>query len=307
MARCDCAGLGAGGCMCALTAGDNVTVTGTGQALDPWVVSGVPPAPYTEGTAIDIAANVISVDISADAGNQVTLGGDGGLFVPVPAPPAQLSAALGMIVYNTIAGGTWTKAANPDATWLHVRVIGGGGGGAGATSIAGQALARGGGGGGNYSESWIDVSTLAASTTITVGAAGTAGVAANGAGGLGGTSAFGAVVSSLGGTGAPNTAVSGTSGVSEAGAPSGLGSGQIQSLGERGHRGFWFSATLGIGGNGGSAGHGFGTGGRGGFPGLGPQTASAPGGGGGGALAIGAVAQAGGAGSVGAVYVEMFR
>ena len=248
MARCNCAGLGVDGCMCALLAGDNVTVTGTGQALDPWVINSVPPDPLTEGTAIDIVADVISVDVSSDVGNTLVLGGDGGLFVP---PAAAAAGALGMIVFLTTAGGTWTKAANPDANWLRVRVIGGGGGGAGATSAAAQAIARGGGAGGNYSESWVDVSTLGASTTVTVGAGGTAGAAANGAGGTGGTSSFGAVVTALGGLGAPNTAVSAVSGVSPSADPSVLGTHQLYALAERGGRGIWVSATVGFAGNGG--------------------------------------------------------
>uniref|UniRef100_A0AAU7GWC0 Tail fiber assembly n=1 Tax=Streptomyces phage Geonosis TaxID=3158856 RepID=A0AAU7GWC0_9CAUD len=305
MARCDCAGLGVEGCMCALQAGDNVTVTGTGQALDPWVVSGIPPAPYTEGQAIDIVANAISVDVSSDAGNQLVLGGDGGLFVPAPAASG---GALGMVVYLTVAGGTWDKATYPDANWLRVRVIGGGGGGAGATSAASQAIARGGGAGGNYGESWIDVSTLGASTTVTVGAGGSAGAAANGAGGTGGTSSFGTAVIALGGGGAPNTAVSAAAGVSPSGDPQGLGTHQVYTLGERGQRGIWHSATVGMAGGGGSGGCGFGTGGRGGISGgaANGQTGSGPGGGGGGGHSQNAAVAAGGAGGPGAVIVEMF-
>lgn len=305
MARCDCAGLGAEGCMCALVAGDNVTVTGTGQALDPWVVSGTPPAPYTEGTAIDIAANVISVDVSSDADNALVVGGDGGLYVPEPAP--SVSSFIGMVVANTAGTTTWTKAANPDAVWLRVRVVGGGGGGAGATSAASQIIARGGGGGGNYSESWLDVASLTASTTVTVGVGGTAGVAANGAGGTGGDSSFGTFVVARGGTGAPNTAASSTSGFSEGGSASGLGTAQFYSLGNRGDRGMWWSGTVGVAGTGGIAGAGFGTGGRGGVPGTGAQGGSSPGGGGGGGISVNATAAVGGAGGPGAVVIEMFR
>lgn len=305
MARCNCAGLGAEGCSCALTAGDNTSITGTGQPLDPWIINALLPAPLTEGTAIDIVAGAINVDLSAVAGNTLTVAGDGGLYVPTPA--ALASSFIGMTVTNAAGVTSWTKAANPDANWLRVRVIGAGGGGAGATSAAAQIIARGGGGGGSYSESWVDVSTLAASTTVTVGAGGTAGAAANGAGGTGGDSSFGAVVVAKGGTGAPNTAVSSTSGFSEAGASNGLGTAQFYSLANRGERGVWWSGTVGVGGNGGHGGAGMGTGGRGGVPGVGAQGGSGPGGGGGGAISVNAAAVAGGAGGAGAVVIEMFR
>lgn len=305
MARCDCAGLGVEGCMCALTAGENVTVTGTGQALDPWVVSGIPPAPYTEGQAIDIIGNAIGVDISSDADNALILGGDGGLFVPEPT--AAVSPFLGMLVTNTAGTSSWTKAANPDANWLRVRVIGAGGGSAGATSAAAQVIARGGGGGGSYGESWLDVASLTASVTITVGAGGTGGAAANGAGGAGGNSSFGAYVVGTGGTASLNTAASATSGVSEGGGSGGLGTHQVYSLGHRGEKGMWWSGTVGAGGNGANGGAGYGTGGRGGIPGTAAQAGSGPGGGAGGAISVNAAAVAGTAGGPGAVIIEMFR
>lgn len=305
MARCDCAGLGVEGCMCVLNAGENVTVTGTGQSLDPWVVSGIPSAPYTEGTAIDIVSNVVSVDVSSDVNNALVLGGDGGLYVPEPS--ASTSAFIGMVVANAAGVTSWDKATYPEANWLRVRVIGAGGGGAGATSAASQIIARGGGGGGSYSESWLEVSTLTASVTVTVGTGGTGGVAANGAGGAGGSSSFGAYVVATGGTGAPNTATSATSGFSESGASGGLGTAQFFSLSTRGERGIWWSGTVGVGGNGAPAGAGYGTGGRGGVPGTGAQSASGPGGGGGGAISVSAAAAAGGSGGPGAVVIEMFR
>lgn len=293
--------------MCALTAGDNITVTGTGQALDPWVINGVAPAPppLTEGTAIDIVANAINVDISGDADNALVLGGDGGLYVPEP--PAALSSFLEMLVITTAGTSSWTKAANPNARWLRVRCIGGGGGSAGATSAASQVIARGGGGGGSYSESWLDVASLTASVTVTVGAGGTGGAAANGAGGSGGSSSFGAYVIATGGAASLNTAASSTSGVSEGGSSGGLGTQQVYALGQRGQKGMWWSGTVGAAGNGGDSGAGYGTGGRGGVPGTGAQAGTGPGGGAGGAISVNAAAVAGVAGGPGAVFIEMFR
>ncbi|AMD42772.1 hypothetical protein SEA_XKCD426_31 [Streptomyces phage Xkcd426] len=331
MARCNCAGLGGTGCACALQAGDNVTVTGTGQGADPWVVtavtdpaevraqlsgtSGVTYNPATGAISADVsstAGNQLTVDanglfvpavkISTDAGNALVLGGDGGLYTP-------FAGALGMITYTTVgAGSSWDKASNPNAKWLRVRVYGGGGGGAGATSAAAQAIARPGGAGGNYSESWLDVSTLPASVTITVGSGGSGGVAANGAGGVGGTSSFGTFVTALGGNGASAAAVSATSGQAEGAAPQGLGTAQHQLLGERGRPGFWTSATYGMAGDGGTGGGGGGNGGRGGLSATptGGQSGSSPGGGGGGGVSINAAAVTGGAGGQGRVLVEMF-
>ncbi|MFI2300189.1 hypothetical protein ACH5AL_15300 [Actinacidiphila glaucinigra] len=90
----------------------DVTVTGTGAAGDPYLVGAsviVDPAPPgggsnlvhsgldglfvecadvrgcisgEDGVAYDPATGVISADLSGDAGNQLVLGGDGGLFVP---------------------------------------------------------------------------------------------------------------------------------------------------------------------------------------------------------------------------------
>ncbi|MYX39054.1 hypothetical protein GTY85_37650 [Streptomyces sp. SID8377] len=100
----------------------DVTVSGTGTAGDPYQVSAavVPdPAPpgggsnllhvgadgvYVEcadvrgcisaegGAAYDPATGIITADLSTDAGNQLALGGDGGLFVPPAAAPAVQTA-----------------------------------------------------------------------------------------------------------------------------------------------------------------------------------------------------------------------
>ncbi|WP_328427915.1 hypothetical protein [Streptomyces sp. NBC_00443] len=107
---------GGGGAPSVVTAGDtptaNNTVTGTGAAGDPYVVTTdvvLDPAPpggganlleagpdglYVEcadvrtcfsagdGAAYDPATGEISARVSADAGNAVTIGGDGGLYAP---------------------------------------------------------------------------------------------------------------------------------------------------------------------------------------------------------------------------------
>lgn len=157
MARCGCSTTGepGTGCSCVLSAGTNITFTGTGEAGDPWVINTT--APF-----------------------------------------------LGVEVFT--ASGSWDKAANPLATHLRVRAVGGGGGSASTgASIAGQGIARGGGSGGTYTESWLDVAALPASVVVTVGAGGAGGATATpaAAGGNGGTSSFGAFVTAPGGNGSP--------------------------------------------------------------------------------------------------------
>ncbi|MDX2817497.1 hypothetical protein PV410_34030 [Streptomyces sp. PA03-5A] len=103
----------------------DVTVSGTGAAGDPYLVGAVvvpDPAPpggganllhvgadgvYVEcadvrgcisgedGVAYDPATGVITADLSADAGNTLTLGGDGGLYAP-PAPEPTVQTACGL-------------------------------------------------------------------------------------------------------------------------------------------------------------------------------------------------------------------
>lgn len=117
------------------------------------------------------------------------------------------------------ASGTFAKADYPWAKSVRVRVVGGGGGSGGcALTAAGETSAGGGGGGGGYAEKRIPVSALAASETVTVGAAGTAGGTGT-SGGTGGTSSFGSHAVATGGAGgdvgaaaSPLTMVSGAPG-----------------------------------------------------------------------------------------------
>ena len=96
---------------------------------------------------------------------------------------------------------TFTKATYPWLRAIRVKCQGGGGGGGGvANPSAGNVAIANGGGGGAYAESFItNISGLAASVTVTVGAGGTAGAAGANNGGAGGTSSFGTAVSANGG------------------------------------------------------------------------------------------------------------
>lgn len=101
------------------------------------------------------------------------------------------------------ASTTFDKATYPWLARVRVVVVGGGGGGGGTeeTVSAGDAecAAGSGGGGGGAAEAIVDVASLLASETVTVGAGGTA--AAGAAGGAGGSSSFGAHAVATGGDG----------------------------------------------------------------------------------------------------------
>lgn len=91
MARCGCGG--SNRCNCIVTAGTNTTVSGTGSAANPYVISSTGGGAVTcdqvrpclsagPGAAYDPATGVISARLSGDAGNNLALGGDQGLYVP---------------------------------------------------------------------------------------------------------------------------------------------------------------------------------------------------------------------------------
>ena len=85
-----------GGAPSVVTAGDtttaNNTVTGSGAAGDPYVVTtDVIVAPEDNG--VEISPSGLLVAPSADAGNRLAFGGDGRLFVP-PVPPLETGCGL---------------------------------------------------------------------------------------------------------------------------------------------------------------------------------------------------------------------
>jgi hypothetical protein len=87
---------GGGGAPSVVTAGDtptlNATVTGTGAAGDPYVVSGdVVVAPEPNG--VEASPSGLLVAPSADAGNRLAFGSDGRLVVP-PVPPPEVGCGL---------------------------------------------------------------------------------------------------------------------------------------------------------------------------------------------------------------------
>jgi hypothetical protein len=70
-------------------AGTNVSVSGSGSAANPYVISSVVPCEDVRaclsagpGINLDQGTGQISADLSGQAGNNVTIGPDGGLYVP---------------------------------------------------------------------------------------------------------------------------------------------------------------------------------------------------------------------------------
>ncbi|ALO79389.2 hypothetical protein [Streptomyces phage phiSAJS1] len=96
MARCGCGGA----CQCALTAGDNVTVTGSGSANNPWVINAHADCADVRaclsngcGITYNATSGAISVDISEDANNALQCRANG-LYVGAGA--ATVTAGCGL-------------------------------------------------------------------------------------------------------------------------------------------------------------------------------------------------------------------
>lgn len=110
LARCGCGG---GQCNCAIAAGENVTIGGSGSVANPYIINAVigcedvrPCISGTNGVEYDLATGVVSADLSGQAGNNITLGPDGGLFVPTGA--ATVSTGCGLT--GDGSGGSPVKA-----------------------------------------------------------------------------------------------------------------------------------------------------------------------------------------------------
>ncbi|MEC3994971.1 hypothetical protein VSR01_16120 [Actinacidiphila sp. DG2A-62] len=123
MARCGCGG-GQSGAQ--ITAGDNVAVSGTGSAANPYVISAQTDCTEVRGclhggagVAYDPATGVFSAALSGQAGNNVTVAPDGGLFVPTGA--ATVSTRCGLAGDGsgsaplTVPTSAWPYACDIDA------------------------------------------------------------------------------------------------------------------------------------------------------------------------------------------------
>ena len=129
MARCGC-----GACTCNVEAGTGVTVTGSGNPSDPFIVSAAggvscddvrPCISATGGAAYNPATGVITADISGTAGNQLALDGDG-LYVPA-VTCAQVRPCLSGTAGVTYVPATGVISADVSGTPGNQLVVDGGG------------------------------------------------------------------------------------------------------------------------------------------------------------------------------------
>jgi hypothetical protein len=163
--------------------------------------------------------------------------------------------ALTANIVTFTASGTYTVPAGVKA--IEVEVQAGGGGGGYAASSAGLCAVGAGGAGGGYGHSFIPRSALAATVTVTVGAAGVRGDAATlTAATAGGNSSFGAHVTTNGGSGggaSSATSVLGGSANGPFGALEGAGGSIMNAGGSSGGRGIVFSSAIAFSGKGGDS------------------------------------------------------
>lgn len=130
---------------------------------------------------------------AALAGNNGTPSGTN-KYVTVSGFNVLLAAVTNPVLRVYTSSTTWTKPAGLD--YAVIEVVGSGAGGAG----SGTADEGGGGGGaGGYSKKIVDVATLGATETVTVGAGGAGGAAGDNDGSNGATSSFGSHASATGG------------------------------------------------------------------------------------------------------------
>ena len=268
----------------------------------------------SDGTvsAVKIASNAVETAKIAD--NAVTLAKMAGgtayaqLGFDANGDPAEWVAQDPDVQLFTTSG-TWTKPTGFASTaQVLIEVWGAGGGGGGSGSSAGDG--GGGAGGGSYNSTTVDLSTLAATETVTIGAGATGGTT-TADGGVGGSTTFGAHLTGFGGGGGGN----GGGKQSGAGGGSPLGAGQTApntNGGNAGTGGGLGGASPGADGvsndnggggaayNAGEAGNG-GLGGGGGGSGTGGGTAggTATYGGGGGGGGLNGTGGAGGVASIG--------
>jgi hypothetical protein len=217
--------------------------------LKPWSLGDLPTFfAAIKQDASESATGVVELATTAEA----TTGTDTVRAVTPAGLAASLATAGRLKAVQVItASGTYSKPAG--LQFVRVYVVGGGGGGAGAAATSSQASIGGGGGAGGEAIKKIAAASLAASETVTIGAAGAAGASGANAGGNGGTTSFGSHCSATGGTGGTamgaNTSFQWNSQVA-----GGVGSdGDINIRGQPGWGGFRSAGNLGLQGAGGSS------------------------------------------------------
>lgn len=291
------------------TSGSTFTVVRgrEGTAARAWAVSDLVYNMMTAGT-LESFAQLESPEFT---GNPLVPTQPAGTDNTTAASTAFVTAALGSVAGNLVStpivysnSGSYPK--NPNSSFIIVEVVGGGGAGGGtpATSSTQNSVA-GGGASGGYAVAVIPTSSLSASTSFTIGAAG---VSAPGvAGGAGGNSSFGSLIVANGGLGGLPGAAATASYVLQpvAGGAASATTGAIYlASGSPGGPAIFIGVGAATSGSGGNSPLGAG-GGNGGSPVAGGYTtATAPGGGGGGsAVSSSTAANKGGDGARGVIRI----
>jgi hypothetical protein len=222
-----------------------------------------------------------------------------------------IASARGYQYWQTItytANGTFNKADYPGLRAVMVRCQGGGGAGGGAAITGtGSAASGGGGQGGNYVEKWVLASALATSETVTRGSAGTG--VAGATGNNGGTSSFGSLCIAGGGAGGQSNSSTATWSTAISATPNTTATGDRIRYGSAGGFGLINGASdFALSGEGGDSVWGIGA--RPVQPGAGSVGFNASGYGGGGSGGANsnsqAAAVAGGNGTAGIIYVDLY-
>lgn len=218
------------------------------------------------------------------------------------------SARFGPASVSVLTSGTAATYTVPAGIYrLRVRLIGGGGGGGGADGGSSQAGAGSGGGSGGYVEK-VYSTTPGATFTYTIGALGAGGTAGNNAGTAGGNTLFdegGSVLTGSGGGGGSSFAAGTTYNVASVGAGGAATGGDVNIPGTVGLRGWRWSGTQVMPGQGASS--LLGGGGAAANSDSVGNSASGYGAGGGGAGATTTTDRAGGNGTVGVIIVEEYN
>lgn len=122
VARCDCGG---GRCKCTLIAGKNITISGTGSDANGYKINSVVSCEDVRGCLsagpgidLDPSTGAISADLSEQAGNNITIGPDGGLLVPTAGGTVLTGCGLtgdgSASSPVTAATGVWPYECSPD-------------------------------------------------------------------------------------------------------------------------------------------------------------------------------------------------
>lgn len=191
-----------------------------------------------------LSGSSYNITITVDTGSLTNSFSSAYLSILTPTNSALPATTGGLKSFQIFTSGTAATYTTPAGIRsILVECVGGGGGGGGAAAALGQSAAGGGGAGGGYARKWI--ASAAATYTYTVGAGGAGGAAGNNNGSNGGDTTFSTI-----------TAGGGTGGGGSAAAASGT---TVTSKGAAGSGGTYSGADIGVEGNPGYIGIGYGS------------------------------------------------